>query len=59
MKLNDFVHDGFSLPRWAWRSLAAAITVGLLVTGEVAGALGAIVAFAAAEVVFDAAEQER
>ncbi len=48
-----------SPPRWAWRSLAAATAVGLLIAGDVAGALGALVAFTSAEVVFDAAELER
>lgn len=49
----------FHVPRWAWRSVATATAIVLLVTGEVVGALGAIVAFTSAEVVFDAAELER
>ena len=52
--------DGrFRVPRWAWRGLGATTVVLLLIGGEVAGALGAAVAFASAEVVFDAAELER
>lgn len=46
-------------PRWAWRSAGAAIAGGLLLAGEPVGALGAVVAFATAEVVFDAAAWER
>ncbi|MEV5001174.1 hypothetical protein [Nocardioides sp. LML1-1-1.1] len=46
------------VPRWAWRGLGATTTVVLLSAGEVVGALGAVVAFATAEVVFDAAAQE-
>lgn len=53
------MHQGFPVPRWAWRGVAAATALGLLVTGEVAGALGALVAFTSAEVVFDAAGLER
>lgn len=53
------MHHAFPPPRWAWRGLAAAIAVGLLVAGEVVGALGAVVAFTTAEVVFDAADLER
>lgn len=53
------MHQGFPLPRWAWRSVGTATALGLLLAGEVAGALGAIVAFTTAEVVFDAAELER
>jgi len=53
------VYHGFPLPRLAWRSVAAATAIGLLVAGEVVGALAAIVAFTSAEVVFDAAELER
>lgn len=53
------MHQGLHLPRWAWRSLASATAIGLLLAGEVVNALGAIVAFTTAEVVFDAAEQER
>lgn len=49
----------FRVPRWAWRGLAAATAIGLLLAGEVVGALGAVVAFTSAEVVFDAAELER
>ncbi|NHA00310.1 hypothetical protein G5V59_09880 [Nocardioides sp. W3-2-3] len=49
----------FSLEhRWAWRGLGAATAGVLLLAGEVVGALGAVVAFTSAEVVFDAAAQE-
>ncbi|WP_207009610.1 hypothetical protein [Nocardioides aromaticivorans] len=53
------MHEGFPLPRWAWRSVGAATALGLLLAGEVVGALGAVVAFTTAEVVFDAADLER
>ncbi len=59
IELNDFVHESFPLPRWAWRSVGAATALGLLLAGEVVGALGAVVAFTTAEVVFDAADLER
>lgn len=49
----------FTLPRWAWRGGAVATAVVLLVTGETVAAIGAVVAFSVAEVVFDAAELER
>lgn len=54
-------NDGqrFALPRWLWRSAAVATAVALLLTGEGIAATGAVVAFAVAEVVFDAAELER
>lgn len=67
IEFNDFVHQGpngdrnprFRMPRWAWRSVATATAIGLLMAGEVVSALAAIVAFTSAEVVFDAAELER
>ncbi|GAA1502705.1 hypothetical protein [Nocardioides humi] len=49
----------FAVPRWAWRAGGAAIAVVLLADGDVVGALGAVLAFAVAEVIFDAAEAER
>ncbi|NYI46318.1 hypothetical protein BJ993_003398 [Nocardioides aromaticivorans] len=53
------MQEGFPLPRWAWRSVGAATALGLLLASEVVGALGAVVAFAVAEVIFDAADLER
>jgi hypothetical protein len=63
--LNDFVHrrpapnPRFRIPRWPWRGVAGVVAIALLCAGEVAGALGTVVAFTTAEVVFDAAELER
>lgn len=57
MMLTGSVHLPFA-PRWAWRCLGATTAGVLLLAGEVVGALGAVVAFASAEVVFDAAAQE-
>ncbi|TWH03152.1 hypothetical protein L615_001200000210 [Nocardioides sp. J9] len=51
--------QGSLVPRWTWRGVGAATALGLLLTGEAVGALSAVVAFAAAEVVFDAADVER
>lgn len=55
MELTGFVDE---FPRWAWRGLGATTAIVLLTAGEVVGALGAVVAFATAEVVFDAAAGE-
>ena len=49
----------FAVPRWAWRSGAVTTAVLLLVVGDAIAALGSVVAFSVAEVVFDAAEQEQ
>ncbi|HWJ10214.1 MAG TPA: hypothetical protein VNS46_12610 [Nocardioides sp.] len=57
--IDDPADRPFALPRWAWRGVAAVTATGLLLAGEVVGALGALVAFSTAEVVFDAADLER
>ena len=57
-ELDDRQARAFRVPRWAWRSVGGTTAALLLVAGEFTGALGAVVAFATAEVVFDAAELE-
>jgi hypothetical protein len=42
-------------PRGAWRATGAMIAFGLLAAADLAGAIAVVVAFAVAEVVFDAA----
>jgi hypothetical protein len=46
-------------PRGAWRALGGLIAFGLLAGRDLAAAVAVVVAFAVAEVVFDAAENRR
>lgn len=47
-------HDRFP-PRGAWRACGALVAFGLLAARDLAGAVAVLVAFAVAEVVYDAA----
>ncbi|RHW27616.1 hypothetical protein D0Z08_08020 [Nocardioides immobilis] len=51
-------HDRFP-PRGAWRVCGAFIAFALLAERSLAGAVAVLVAFAVAEVVYDAADRER
>ncbi|WP_183093111.1 hypothetical protein [Nocardioides stalactiti] len=51
-------HDRFP-PRGAWRAVGGLIAFGLLAAADLAGAISVLVAFAVAEIVYDAADSER
>lgn len=50
-------HDRFP-PRGAWRALGGLVAFCLLSSRSLTGAIAALVAFAVAEVIYDAAERE-
>ncbi|KAA1418909.1 hypothetical protein F0U44_10555 [Nocardioides humilatus] len=51
-------HDRFP-PRGAWRALGGLIAFVLLSTRDLTGAVAVLVAFAAAEVIYDVAERDQ
>jgi hypothetical protein len=46
-------------PRGAWRAMGGLVAFGLLAQQQLVGAIAVLIAFAVAEVVFDAADRTR